>query len=144
MNERYEENLERELAKELKREERTEQALGEARKLEHQLEEELQEERKDEAEIERKIESARHHDRVELIFVLNGEDYPLHVGADEPLVQAVEKALSESGNSGRRNPADWELRDAAGALLDMQRTAKELHLLGGTKLFLSPRVGAGG
>lgn len=60
-----------------------------------------------------------------------------------PLMEAVQRALAESDNTGRP-PDEWEVRDASGVLLENNRTPKELGLLEGTRLFLSLRVGAGG
>jgi hypothetical protein len=57
---------------------------------------------------------------------------------------AVEKALAESGNTGRRDPSEWEVRDSAGVLLEMAREIKALGLDDGARLFLSLKVGAGG
>lgn len=137
--------LERDLEKELRQEERTEQKLEKVKELESQLGQNLEEERKEEEKLKREIEAERHRrDRIEVIFMVNGDPFPLDIEATEPMIHAVEKVLVESGNSGRKNPAEWELRDAAGTLLDMKRTARELHLTSGTRLFLSPAVGAGG
>lgn len=60
-----------------------------------------------------------------------------------PVDRCGAASLSESGNSGRPL-SEWEVRDSAGALLDMTRTVKELGLTNGARLFLSLRVGAGG
>jgi hypothetical protein len=141
-----EHELEQELKREFKREERTERELEKVHELEHQLEQELEEEHKEEEKLESEIEAERphHHAHYSLVFVLNGEDIDLRVNPEASLSHAVEKALIDSGNSGRKNPSEWELRDAAGKLLDMQRSAKDLGLVSGTRLYLSLRVGAGG
>ena len=81
--------------------------------------------------------------KIRLIFIINGQDYPIEVSAEAPLLGAVQDALQVSGNTGR--PADeWEVRDAKGVLLDKNRTIESLHLHNGARLFLSLRVGAGG
>lgn len=146
MDEVREHELEKELEREFKREERTEHELEKVHELEHELEQELQEEHKREEKIEHEIEAERHHHPApfELVFILNGENIELKVNPEAPLAHAVEKALREGGNSGRKAPSEWELRDAAGKLLDMQKSAKELGLASGTRLYLSLRVGAGG
>jgi hypothetical protein len=78
-----------------------------------------------------------------LIFIINGQDYPTHVDPRLPLSIGVQRVLQESGNTGR--PADeWEVRDAAGVLLETNRSPHELGLHDGTRLFLSLKVGAGG
>lgn len=81
--------------------------------------------------------------KITLIFIINGENFSVETNINAPLTAAVQRALSESGNSGRPL-SEWEVRDSAGALLDMTRTVKELGLKNGARLFLSLRVGAGG
>ena len=80
--------------------------------------------------------------KITLIFIINGENFSVETNINAPLTAAVQRALSESGNSGRPL-SEWEVRDSAGALLDMTRTVKELGLTNGARLFLSLRVGAG-
>ncbi len=80
---------------------------------------------------------------IELVFVINGEDYPVEANSRAPLVVAVEKALTKSQNTGR--PIDeWEVRDIHGVLLDKSQTPHDLGLKHKAHLFLSLRVGAGG
>jgi len=81
--------------------------------------------------------------KITLIFIINGENFSVETNINAPLTAAVQRALSESGNSGRPL-SEWEVRDSAGALLDMTRTVEELGLKNGARLFLSLRVGAGG
>jgi hypothetical protein len=78
-----------------------------------------------------------------LIFIINGQDFPIEVNIHAPLMEAVQRALAESSNTGRP-PDDWEVRDASGVLLEKNRTPKDLGLHNGARLFLSVRVGAGG
>jgi hypothetical protein len=81
--------------------------------------------------------------KIEIIFIINGQDFSVETNINAPLISAVERALQESGNTGR--PAsEWELRDSNGVLLEQHRTPKELGLKNGARLFLSLRVGAGG
>jgi len=81
--------------------------------------------------------------KIRLIFIINGQDFPVEANINAPLLEAVQRALAESGNTGR--PVDeWEVRDTSGVLLEKHRTPKELGLHNGTRLFLSLRVGAGG
>lgn len=81
--------------------------------------------------------------KVQLIFIINGQDYPVEVNINAVLMEAVKRALAESNNTGRE-PDEWEVRDATGVLLETNRTPKDLGLHEGTRLFLSLRVGAGG
>lgn len=144
MSEKHEHELQQELENEFKREEQTERELEKVHDLEHQLEQNLELEHKEEEKVEHELEAERHRHRFDLVFILNGEDVRIEVDPNAPLRSAVEKALVESGNSGRKDPSEWELRDASGTLLDMQRSARELGLADETRLFLSLRVGAGG
>ena len=81
--------------------------------------------------------------QVRLIFIINGQSFPVEASRDAPLLEAVRRALTESGNTAR--PAEeWEVRDIQGVLLPKNRTPEELKLHDGTRLFLSLQVGAGG
>lgn len=81
--------------------------------------------------------------KIRLIFIINGQDFAVDANAHAPLLEAVRRALVESGNQGR--PAEeWEVRNVSGVLLDKSKTPVELGLVDGTRLFLSLRVGAGG
>lgn len=84
------------------------------------------------------------HHNIRLIFIINGENFPVGTHIEARLILAVERALVESGNTGRQNPREWEVRDASGVLLEVDRTIKELGLKDGARLFLSLQVGAGG
>lgn len=83
-------------------------------------------------------------DKVDLVFIINGEDTVVEVNVHPPLHVAVREALRISGNTGRTDPADWELRDGAGTLLDTNRSVQDYGLPNGARLYLSLRVGAGG
>ena len=80
---------------------------------------------------------------IHLIFIINGQSFGVKANRHAPLLEAVSKALSESGNTGRP-PEEWEVRDIQGVLLPKNRTPQELGLHDGTRLFLSLQVGAGG
>jgi len=84
------------------------------------------------------------HQKITLVFIINGENFSVEANLNAPLLVAVEKALVVSGNTGRRDPREWEVRDSGGVLLEPDRTIKELGLKDGARLFLSLKVGAGG
>ena len=80
---------------------------------------------------------------IKLVFIINGQDFLIDADDGAPLLEAVQKALAESGNTGR--PAEeWEVRDVNGVLLESHRTPKALGLHNKARLFLSLKVGAGG
>ena len=85
-----------------------------------------------------------HSHKITLIFIINGQDFGVETDVEARLIIAVERALVESGNTGRRDPREWEVRDSAGVLLEVDRTVRELGLKNGARLFLSLKVGAGG
>lgn len=86
---------------------------------------------------------ARNDHKICLVFIINGVDISIEVNLDAPLIEAVQRVLEESNNTGRP-PEEWEVRNVDGVLLEMNRTPKELILQEGARLFLSLRVGAGG
>jgi hypothetical protein len=125
------------------------------------LKTELKEERSEEAQLKRVLEELRereekteeeirreekHHPSHEfsLIFIINGESFEVTCSPAELLRRAVEKALHESGNTGRREISEWEVRNEEGVLLEMGREIKKLGLKKGEQLFLSLKVAAGG
>jgi hypothetical protein len=81
--------------------------------------------------------------KIELIFIINGANFTLGTNVNPPLKEAVARVLSESGNTGRP-PSEWQVRDTAGVLLEMERKIKDFGFINGTRLFLSLAVGAGG
>jgi hypothetical protein len=81
--------------------------------------------------------------KIQLIFIINGANFSLETNLNAPLREAVARALAESGNTGR--PAsEWQVRDAAGVLLEIERKIKDFGFNNGVRLFLSLAVGAGG
>lgn len=81
--------------------------------------------------------------QIKLIFIINGQDLSIDADSRAPLIEAVQKALTESGNTGRP-VEEWEVRDVSGVLLETHRTPKALGLHNKARLFLSLKVGAGG
>jgi hypothetical protein len=80
---------------------------------------------------------------VVLIIVVNGQPVHIEARAHEHLRTAAHEALNKTGNSGQ--PLDnWELRDAAGKILDLALKIGDFHFPDGTKLFLNLKAGVGG
>ncbi len=83
------------------------------------------------------------HNKITLIFIVNGVDVPVDANMHEPLKVARDKALRDSNNTGR--PMDeWEVHSVEGKPLDPDKKIEELELTDGTRLFLNLKVGAGG
>ncbi len=81
---------------------------------------------------------------IEITVIINGQPIALdHVAVKEVLRAVVVRALEKSGNSGQ--PIDnWELRDANGQILDLQKTVADYGIISGVKLFLNLKAGVGG
>lgn len=81
--------------------------------------------------------------KITLIIVVNGDPVSVDANVNAPLHTVIGKALEMSGNVGQP-PENWELKDAAGNVLDTSKKIEDLGLVAGTKLFLSLRAGAAG
>jgi hypothetical protein len=78
-----------------------------------------------------------------LTIIVNGVPAVIERNANAPLRSLVEKALNDTGNVGQ--PVDnWEIRDAAGRVLDLSRKIGEFDFPDDVKLFLSLKAGVGG
>ena len=81
--------------------------------------------------------------KMTVVFVVNGVDVPVEANIHEPLRAARDKALAESGNTGR--PVDeWQVTDDQGQELAPDSKLEDLGLPDGARLFLTLKVGAGG
>ncbi len=81
--------------------------------------------------------------KIQLVFIINGQEFAVEINPRSPLKVGVHRALIVSENTGRAED-EWEVRDVSGALLEQTRSVQELGLRSGARLFLSLRVGAGG
>ncbi|RAZ73072.1 DUF2604 domain-containing protein [Mesorhizobium atlanticum] len=80
---------------------------------------------------------------VTFIIVVNGDPVSVVANLNAPLHTVIGKALAESGNVGQPQE-NWELKDAAGNVLDASKKIEGLGFAAGTKLFLSLKAGAAG
>jgi hypothetical protein len=81
--------------------------------------------------------------KIMLVFVINGSATEVEANVNAPLRAAANKALDQSGNEGQ--PLDsWELKDANGNLLEIDRKVEDYGFASGTKLFLNVKAGVGG
>ena len=77
--------------------------------------------------------------KIQVIFIINGANFPLETNVNAPLKEAVARALAESGNTGR--PAsEWQVRDAAGVLLEIDRKIKDFGFTNGVRCGASPNL----
>ena len=80
---------------------------------------------------------------IPLTVVVNGQPTVVDAVVEEPLRAVIEPALRQTGNSGQ--PAEnWELRDADGDLLDLEKKIEDYPFTEKTRLFLSLKAGVGG
>jgi hypothetical protein len=80
---------------------------------------------------------------VAVIVVVNGTPTEVTINQNAPLQALVAQALEQTSNSGQP-PENWELRDAAGAVLDLHDKIETLNVDVDTRLFLNLRAGIGG
>lgn len=81
--------------------------------------------------------------QIDVNVVVNGQSVTVRANLNAPLQTVVLKALHDSGNSGQ--PLDnWELRDAAGQVLDLTRKVEDYGITPGATLFLNLKAGVGG
>jgi len=78
-----------------------------------------------------------------LTVVVNGTPTEVKVNENEPIKAIIPIALHQTGNSGQP-PENWELKDAEGNLLQLDKKVGDFHFRPGTKLFLSLKAGVGG
>jgi hypothetical protein len=81
--------------------------------------------------------------KILLAVIVNGQPATVEANVNAPLKTIIEKALHDTGNAGQP-PDNWELRDAAGALLDLDRKIKDFDFPEDARLFLNLKAGVGG
>lgn len=81
--------------------------------------------------------------KIAIVVVVNGEPTTVEANPNAPLHTIIPKALAATGNVGQP-PENWELRDAAGDLLDTARKIESFGWPAGIRLFLSLKAGIGG
>jgi hypothetical protein len=75
--------------------------------------------------------------------VVNGAPVQVRTNENAALESLIAQALELSHNNGQPPPR-WDLKDAAGNVLDPQRKLRDLGLPAGSMLFLSLKAGVGG
>lgn len=80
---------------------------------------------------------------ISLVFVVNGVENTIEkVNVNQPLSVSVNKALKDSGNTGR-DISDWQLKWNDNNL-DINNKVEDYNLPNGAQLFLSLKAGIGG
>ena len=77
-----------------------------------------------------------------LLIIVNGTPTEVKINQNAPLKAAAEKALEQTGNTGRPIE-DWQIK-WEGQVLDMDKKIKEFNFPDGVELFLSLNAGVGG
>jgi hypothetical protein len=83
------------------------------------------------------------HQLIVLTVIVNGVPTDVAVEEQDPLEVIVVRALDQTGNHGQP-PSNWELRNAAGQVLDVNKTVRDYGFETGTRLFLNLKAGVGG
>jgi hypothetical protein len=81
--------------------------------------------------------------RVELAVIVNGQPTLVEANRNAPLQTVIPRALHQTGNAGQP-PENWELRDAAGVLLDLEHKIEDFDFPPDIRLFLNLKAGVGG
>lgn len=81
--------------------------------------------------------------KINIEVVVNGQPTLVEANLNSPLHTIIPKALEQTANAGQP-PENWELRDAAGNVLDVSKKIKDFGFPGGIRLFLNLKAGVGG
>ena len=81
--------------------------------------------------------------KISITVVVNGQPTVVAAAEDDPLRAIIPDALRQTGNSGQP-PDNWELRDADGNLLDLDKTIGDYGFDDKVRLFLNLKAGVGG
>ena len=81
--------------------------------------------------------------KIDLTIIVNGEPTVVEANLHAPLKTVIERALSQTTNTGQP-PDAWELRNAAGVELDLDRKIEDFDFAPGTQLYLNLKAGVGG
>lgn len=81
--------------------------------------------------------------KIDLTVVVNGEPTVVAAEPHAPLRTVVAKALAQTSNTGQP-PDQWELRNEAGVLLNLDQKIEDFGFAPGVTLFLNLIAGVGG
>jgi hypothetical protein len=98
---------------------------------------------REEERIERDEERLDHDRKIDLVVLVSGVEVKIKAQHDELLRKVAERALKKSENVGQ--PLEnWDLRNEAGEILDLDRTVGSYHLKDGALLSLTLKAGIAG
>ena len=80
---------------------------------------------------------------IEITVIVNGQPTQVVAHERDPLETIIPTALSQTGNTGQP-PENWELRDASGEVLNVEKEIHTFHFPQGVRLFLNLKAGVGG
>ena len=75
--------------------------------------------------------------------IVNGVAAEVELNPRAALGSVIEKALHQTHNTGQPKE-NWELKDAAGNVLDLRRSYSDYAFPDGAKLYLNLKAGVGG
>ena len=81
--------------------------------------------------------------KISITIVVNGQPTVVDTIEDAPLSTIIPDALRQTENSGQP-PENWELRDADGTLLDLDKKIEDYGFPPKIRLFLNLKAGVGG
>ncbi len=82
-------------------------------------------------------------EQIELEIIVNGQATKVEANVSAPLHSVIGRALEQTSNSGQP-PENWEMRNAAGDLLDLGAKIGTIGLIAGSRVFLNLKAGVGG
>ena len=81
--------------------------------------------------------------KISITVIVNGQPTVVDEAKNAPLSTIIPDALRQTGNSGQP-PENWELRDADGNLLDLNKKIGDYGFTDKARLFLNLKAGVGG
>lgn len=81
--------------------------------------------------------------KIDLTIIVNGQPTTVEANVNAPLKTVIERALHQTHTTGQP-PDAWELRDAAGVALDLDKKIGTFGFASGAQLFLNLKAGVGG
>ena len=81
--------------------------------------------------------------KISITVVVNGQPTVIDAIGDDPLGTIIPDALRQTENSGQPQE-NWELHDADGTLLDLDKKIEDYGFSDKARLFLNLKAGVGG